>query len=216
MYNVDTVTLCLHLKSNYFKFITYDKELERKYALEEDYFEEESESEEEDNNNSSSSSKKKYYEELNLFNKIIRTEVRVKNGKLNSNKTNKKIDKTLESYYNEQMTTELYSKNSEEIYGTKDFYRIDVALKIIKESNFKESIKQKLYEVIKVINKYGFTSAKKKLTKKYSNETFKSYLKRIESLNINYITFGKRINGRKINREMIKNFSVLENGEKNL
>ena len=153
------------------------------------------------------------YCELDKYLHIIRTEVRIKNDKLNSNIYSKKYpDKDLKTYYNENVTEELYSDFVNNFFGENDFYRVDIAIKIIrKNSELSNSIKCKLCELIKLINKVGYTKGKKMWIKKYSKSTFRNHKILIESLSINLLTFDKKINSEKINLEKLDNFTLLKN-----
>ena len=156
-------------------------------------------------------------EEKLRYKNTFRTEVRVRNGKLNSNKQKKKSTwggqpKILATYYDDESTTELYNKHILKIFGTNDFYRIDVAVKIIKNCvNLKDTMKQKLCDLVILVNKYGYTQAKNKLEKKNSQSTFRNHIKLIEKTGINVLTFDKVINGNKISKTYIKNFTSLSN-----
>lgn len=67
---------------------------------------------------------------LKKFINIFRTELKVKNGKLNSNKQKQLFNnKDLAAYYNSDTTTKLYNKTIPRIFGMNDFYRIDIAEK---------------------------------------------------------------------------------------
>ena len=51
------------------------------------------------------------YSELEKYSHIFRTEVRIKNDRLNSNiYSNRYSDKKLETYYNSEVTTQIYTK----------------------------------------------------------------------------------------------------------
>ncbi len=151
------------------------------------------------------------------YKNTFRTEVRTRNGKLNSNKQNKKSSwsgqpKTLETYYNEESTTKLYNTHIPKIFGTNDFYRVDVAVNKIKNSvDLKEKMKPKLCKLLELINKNGYTKARTIWEKKYSPSTFRNHIKLIESVGINVLTFDKVINRVKVKREKIKNFTSLKN-----
>lgn len=156
--------------------------------------------------------------ERERFANVFRTEVKVKNNKLNAYKDKGKIpDKLLETYYNDNTTTELYSSMIERLFGINDFYRIDIALDIIdKDDKTKNVTKDKLKKLIKKINRYGYTKAKKYWVNKYSDVTFRNHIKKIEELGINVITFDREIDGIELETEKIKNFTRLDNSTKNI
>ena len=160
-------------------------------------------------------------DELVRYKDVIRTEVKVKNGKLNSNKSqdqlNHKTDirnKSLENYYNDTALQNYYSRNVKKIFGTEAFYRIDTAINLIdKEETIKPKMKEKLITLIKLINTEGYTKAKNIWVDTFSLTTFNTHIKRIRKLGINVITFDKVINGVTIDYEYIPNFSLLDNAE---
>ena len=68
------------------------------------------------------------YSELEKYSHIFRTEVRIKNDRLNSNiYSNRYSDKKLETYYNSEVTTQVYTEFVEKFFGHNDFYRVDKA-----------------------------------------------------------------------------------------
>lgn len=160
-------------------------------------------------------------EELIKYKDIIRVEVKVKNGKLNSNKSqdniNSKIEirtKDLGNYYNHNALEEYYSRNVKKIFGTEPFYRLDVAVEIInKDEIMKPKMKEKLITLIKLINTEGYTEAKNIWVETCSLTTFNLHIKRIRELGINVITFDQVIDGIKVDYEYIPNFSLLDNAE---
>ena len=156
--------------------------------------------------------------ERERFANVFRTEVKVKNNKLNAYKDKGKIpDKLLETYYNDNTTTELYSSMIERLFGINDFYRIDIALDIIdKDDKTKNVTKDKLKKLIKKINQCGYTKAKKYWVNKYSDVTFRNHIKKIEALGINVLTFDRAIDGIELETEKIKNFTRLDNSIKNI
>lgn len=155
--------------------------------------------------------------ELERFVNVFRTEVKIKNNKLNALKNSGKMtDKLLETYYNDEVTTKLYSSIVEKLFGKNDFFRIDIALDIIeKDEKNKKCTKDKLKKLIKKINRYGYTKAKKYWVNKYSEVTFRNHIKKIEELGINVLTFDRAIDGIELETESMKNFTNLENSIKN-
>lgn len=151
---------------------------------------------------------------LKKFINIFRTELKVKNGKLNSNKQKQLFNnKDLAAYYNSDTTTRLYAKTIQRIFGINDFYRIDIAEKKLKKAiGIRDKTKSNLCRLIRLVNAKGYTEAKKIWTDKYCEATFRNQVKKIESLGINILTFDQKVNGQKINIQKIKNFTLLENG----
>lgn len=159
-------------------------------------------------------------EEL-FYKDVIRTEVKVKNGKLNSNKSQDKNNnkgkirtKDLENYYNYEALGLYYTKTIIKIFGTEPFYRLDIALdKIQKNSQLKDSMKFKLCTLLKLINEEGYTRAKQVWIDTFSISTFNSHIKKIKTLGINILTFNTELNGEVIAYEKIPNFTQLDNSE---
>lgn len=147
-----------------------------------------------------------------IYANTFRTEVKVKNLKLNANKDNgKELNKALETYYNERKTSELYNTPTEKVFGKNDFFRIDKALEIVKQKKMRKDTRIKLLKLLIKINKDGYTSAKEYWINKYSEPTFRSHIKKIEELGINVLTFDKCIDGIDMKTEKIKNFTSLQN-----
>ena len=160
-------------------------------------------------------------DELIRYKNVIRTEIKVKNGKLNSNKSQDKLNnkvnirtKNLCNYYNADATKTYYSNNAQKIYGTETYYRIDVAIKIICDNEkLKDKMKEKLCSLIKLVNSLGYTEAKQIWIDTFSLGTYKNHIKKIRELGINVVTFDEVTNGKKTPYESIPNFSLLDNAE---
>lgn len=156
------------------------------------------------------------------YQNIFRTEVKIRNAKLKSISQKTRAEgnekqKKLEEYYNQETTEKLYNSYVPRIFGTNDFYRIDKALEIIKaDTTMRETTKQKLCQLLKLINKKGYTKAKDEWCKKYNENTFRNHCKKIETLGVNVLTFDTEINGEEVKAEKIKNFTALENGVKDI
>ena len=135
---------------------------------------------------------------------VIRTEVRVKNRKLNYNKKKFGLSKDLANYLDEYSANYYFEKYAQKIWFSEPFYRIDVALSKIRNcSNLKDNMKSKLCNLLSSINILGITGA----MKLYKNKsTFNSHIKKIRALNINPLTFSSSYNV-----EKISNFSLRRN-----
>lgn len=67
--------------------------------------------------------------EIKEFANVIRTEVRLKNKRLNYNKKNcLKLDKTIDNYCNQNVADDIFKLYVEPIFYTEPFYRLDYAL----------------------------------------------------------------------------------------
>ena len=159
--------------------------------------------------------------DLIRYKNIIRTEIKVKNGKLNSNKSQDQLNnkenirtKDLETYYNLESLHKYYSNNARKIFSTEQYYRIDVAIRKINDSeNVRATMKEKLCSLIRAINFNGYTRAKEIWVDTFSISTFNSHIKKIIELGINPVTFDNVLNGKKVTYETIPNFSLLDNRE---
>lgn len=103
-------------------------------------------------------------EELERFRGVMRTEVRIKNRKLNyyKNDNNWLLPKELARYLSENMKKYFWEKYAEKVWFTEPFYRIDVAIKMVKENNSLTNYsKTILCDVLRRINKNGYTRASK-------------------------------------------------------
>lgn len=154
-------------------------------------------------------------EEADNYKNIVRIELRIKNGRLNSEKKITGEAKDLLNFYNEQKTTEYFNKYVGQIFGVNKFYRIDKAIEIVKgNSEITDKYKEKLIRVLKLVNRVGYTTAEILWTNRFCRTTFLKHKADIEKLGINIITFNKKINGKLVEAESINNFSLLENGIK--
>lgn len=180
-----------------------------------------------------------YYtvEELESFKGVIRTEVRIKNRKLNYYKhsDNWGLAKELSNYLNEDMKRYFWHNYVEKVWYTEPFYRVDIAMKMIRKNNSLTKYKKDvLCDVVRRINKFGYTRASEhfayeKRWNKYEKEknngvpesvlekilkgklttddftTFRTYIAEIRKLGINPLTFDK-----KFKLEKIENFAKYE------
>lgn len=143
---------------------------------------------------------------------VFRTEVRLRNARLNYYKNKMGIVKTLDNYCNDyEFLKEIYTKPTKVLFGTKDFFRIDIALEIIQCSNKRQATKDKLCQLVTLINEKGYSQAKDEWTTKYCDSTFRNNIKQVETLGINAITFDKEVNGKEVDVEFIKNFTLIKN-----
>ena len=142
---------------------------------------------------------------------VFRTEVRIKNKRLNYFKNTSGILKTLENYYDSETTSQLYEFPTKRIFGVNDFYRIDEALNIINGSSMRQTTKDKLCRLILLVNEKGCTIAKKEWNKMFSEKTYANHKKKIESLGLNIISYDDVIDNKAVSVETIKNFTLLKN-----
>lgn len=138
------------------------------------------------------------------FKGVMRTEVRIKNRKLNYNKRTWGLTKDLANYLQEDMAQYYFDKYVTKIWFSEPFYRIDIALKKIKFADILTlNMKQKLCNLITRIYYHGITNAEEHYKEIFTLETFKSHIKKIRCLGINPLTFNS-----KYNIEKMENFSI--------
>lgn len=139
----------------------------------------------------------------NRYEGVMRVEVRLRNRKLNYEKYSNGVAKELQNYYNEETQQEFFRKHIEPIFGTSRFYRIDVAKRIVCESNLTDKWKSKLCNLLEDINKNGYSKG----TETYNNTTLRNYKKKLDELGINCLTFDEHFK-----QESMDNFTLIENG----
>ncbi len=80
---------------------------------------------------------------------VIRTEVRVKNRKLNYNKKSWGLVKELNSYLDDFMADYYFKNYAEKVWYSEPFYRFDIAIKKVNDSKFvKPKMKEKLCKLL--------------------------------------------------------------------
>jgi hypothetical protein len=140
---------------------------------------------------------------------IFRTEVKLKNGHLNYKKRVR--NKTLQSYFNEEVAEEYFKKYAQKIYYTEPFYRIDIAIGIIYENKeLKDFMKARLSEFLTKINEDGITQTRKS----YDSKTFRNYINKVRAIGINPLCFSPIIEDKVISIEKMDNFIMFENSIK--
>ncbi len=145
--------------------------------------------------------------EAEIYQNILRTEVKLKNKHLNDNRN--KMDKTLANYFKKEVAQDYFNQYIKPIFYTEPFWRLDVAkLEIYKSEILKDFEKDRLYKFLEDINKFGITDVKDK----YDDDTFIEYIKKIRKMGINPLCFSPVIDGKEITIEKMDNFTLLENG----
>lgn len=119
-----------------------------------------------------------------FYKKKIRVEFRYRKNNVRAIAEQNNIALNLENF----VTKEIYHKyfiDAVSKYTFKsDFSSLKIAKKLIRKSNYKDNLKQKLIAYIMDINKYNFEFAKKK----YAPNTIKLYNNKLEELGINPMT----------------------------
>jgi len=77
-----------------------------------------------------------------------------------------------------------------------------------KNELLKDFEKDRLYEFLENINKYGISEAKEM----YDSNTFREYSRKIRKMGINILCFSPVIGGKKITIKKMDNFTLLQNG----
>ena len=175
-YNVDKITYTTAIKykptESYTEIVVYDKWAEM-----------------------NARAKKHSHVDLDIsnFKNVIRTELRLKNKRLNCNKTATfKMDKHLSNYFRESVIDKCYKRYVEPIFYTEPFFRIDFALQLIETDNrLSDNQREKLSYLVSEINKRGFTEAK--ASYKYCDDTFEKHIKLLRKIGINPLTFDENI-----------------------
>lgn len=149
---------------------------------------------------------------------LIRFEVKIKNAKLNSLKHKDGTSKEICNYKDKDTADELFSYYAKKVYFTEPFYRIDIAQKLVEESNLRKDMKDNLCELLVSINEKGYTETRAIYSKPKNEEDkpnyakFNRYIEKLRELNINPLTFSKTwLDGQITTYEQIPNFTLAEN-----
>ena len=149
---------------------------------------------------------------------LIRFEVRIKNLKLNSLNYRDGTTKEICNYKNKETADKLFSEYIEKIYFTEPFYRIDVALKKVKENKIRQDVKDNLCNVLVSINEKGYSETRRIYSKSNSKtgkpnySKFNRYINKLIELKINPLTFSMTWLDEQITTyEQIPNFTLAEN-----
>lgn len=137
---------------------------------------------------------------------VVRLEVQVFSKQINSEYKKYRITKDLLNYWN-QASYDEYLKVYEDILYTQDYYRIDVALRKIKEvKRMRPSTKKRICRLLVLINEFGETKGRKEFSKEYSQSSFYRDMAKLKKLGINPITFGNMKRDTFQDIECLKNF----------
>lgn len=95
------------------------------------------------------------------FKNMFRSEVRLFNAKLNTEKYKPQgKEKTISNYKCLSSANEYFDKYSKQAFFDKPFYRLDIAKDMVNNNVSKQNMKYKLCHLLEVINENGFTKAK--------------------------------------------------------
>lgn len=136
---------------------------------------------------------------------IFRIELQVKKYKIKRElkKEKEKVERTLDNYWNECAMKKYYFDFLRGFFYYGDYYRIDVAIEMIKNSSYSINMQDKLIKFITKINENGITETKKD----YSSETFRNYIKRLKNIGLNPITIS-------INKDYTKMENLLDRAKR--
>lgn len=143
-----------------------------------------------------------YNKELERFNNtgkilesakdILRLEIQCKKGKTDYMKYKYNFDiKYLGYFTSEELSIKTISTYFDKIIGKGDYYKLDKARAIINSSGYTKATKDKLINVLELINKHKSID-KARENSNYSKDSFNRYIKKIRELNINPITIPRR------------------------
>jgi len=183
--------------SGYIEIVGYDKgkEMKKQYKK---------------NKATKKENKEEIKKEIKKYKNTFRTEIRIKNGRLNYEKYKDGTSKDISNYYNVLVAKTYFDYYVTKILGKEKFYRIDKAIELIKQANeLKNNMKEKLCNLIKDINENGYTKAKERYGEK-RRKTFTAHLKKLAQLGINALTYATYIDGKKIEQESMENFGVMK------
>ena len=135
---------------------------------------------------------------------VLRLEIQCKKNKVNNIKNKNKWDTNmLLNYLSEEISKETLYKYYKKTIGTEDYYSLKKAEEIINKSNMRENKKNKLIQILKLINKKRSVPGAREL---YCNDSqFNYYVGELKKLGINPVTLP-----RAWNIEHLKNVWYLE------
>ena len=137
---------------------------------------------------------------------VVRLEVQIFSKTINSEYKKNGISKELCNYWNQDSYDE-YMKVYEKILYTQDYFRIDVALKLVIDNySMRLSVKKRLCRLLTLINIYGETKGRKIFSKEYTQSTFYRDIGKLKKIGINPITFGNLNDTRFEKIECLRNF----------
>ena len=119
---------------------------------------------------------------------ILRLEIQCKKGKTDYMKYKYNFDiKYLGYFTSEELSLKTISTYFDKTIGKGDYYKLDKARAIINASNHTKATKDKLINVLELINKHRSID-KARENSNYSEDSFNRYIKKIRALNINAVT----------------------------
>lgn len=123
---------------------------------------------------------------------LLRIEVQCKRSKTNTIKSKYEFDsKYLKYYLSEEISYQQIKYYYNRTIGAGDYYNLSEAIRIVQESNYTYSTKNKLIEVLRAVNRHkSIWNAREKSI--YNINCFNRYLKQIRALGVNPVTIPVR------------------------
>ena len=148
--------------------------------------------------------------------RVIRFEVKFKNAKLNQLKYKNGTDKKIDNYKERFTARKLGSGYLEKVFFTEPFYRVDVAKKLVNNSDETSKTKVKLCALLDSININGYSYTREHYdvnsAKKHNYSKFNRHIEKLRNLNINPLTFNTTwSNNQSTIYEQLCNFTLWEN-----
>ena len=140
---------------------------------------------------------------VSMYKDVLRFEVVFQREALRYNKSYYKLEANLFNYLNSERARYFIVKEYKKILFSGDFYRIDVANEIIKRSNLTWDMKRRLIAFINIVNAEGIdhvrtlsqikkNSKSKSITETLTKDKYRSYIQKLEMLDLNPITLMHR------------------------
>lgn len=123
---------------------------------------------------------------------LLRLEIQCKKPKTNTIKAKNKFDsRHLEHYLSEQISHQQLEYYYNKTIGTGDYYKLSEAIRIVQDSNSTIKTKEKLINVLRLINKHR-SIWRAREESQYNSSCFNRYLKKIRVLGVNPVTIPSR------------------------
>ena len=123
---------------------------------------------------------------------LLRLEIQCKKPKTNTLKAKNKFDsRHLEHYLSQEISYQQLEYYYNKTIGTGDYYKLSEAIRIVQESNYTSKTKEKLTEVLRLINKHR-SIWRAREESQYNSSCFNRYLKKIRVLGVNPVTIPSR------------------------
>lgn len=123
---------------------------------------------------------------------LLRLEVQCKKPKTNTIKAKNGFEsKHLEHYLSNEISNQQLEYYYNKTIGTGDYYKLSEAIRIVQDSNSTIKTKEKLINVLRLINKHR-SIWRAREESQYNSSCFNRYLKKIRVLGVNPVTIPSR------------------------